>query len=209
MAAALTTAGLTSPTGFGEMLNAARGGSSEAIGRLWAVCRLQLLAIANDEIGDDVRAKAGASDAVQETFLRAQRALDRFSGDTPDEMLAWLRTILRNHLSNVRRRYHAGKREVGRELPLADAGDDHRSRDLPDRGPSPGSVCIDNEQAQRVSAAMSRLSDDYRRAIELRYWNQLSFPQIGRAMKRTAEAARKLWARALVKLQQELDHDSA
>jgi RNA polymerase sigma-70 factor, ECF subfamily len=205
MRASLQSAGLTTSRVFADLLGDARGGSAEAIGKLWALCRLRLLATANDEIGDDVRAKAGASDLVQETFLRAQQALDRFSGDTPDELLAWLRTILRNYLANVRRRFHTDKRQVGRELPLG-AG---RSGDqMADGGPSPGSACIEHEESQRITLAMRRLAADYRRALELRYWQQLSFPEIGRAMGRTAEAARKLWARALVKLQQELDHDA-
>ena len=42
---------------------------------------------------------------------------------------------------------------------------------------------------QRLEEAAAR----YRRALELRYWRQFSFPEIGRAMGRTAEAARKLW----------------
>lgn len=209
MPATLQIAGLSTDRGFVALLDEARRGSAEAIGKLWALCRLQLLATANDELSDDVRAKAGASDVVQETFLRAQRALSRFTGDTPDALLAWLRTILRNHLSNVRRRFHTGKREVGRERSLAGVRDDRKSRDVADAAPSPGSVCIEQEQAQRVSLAMERLSGDYRRVIELRYWKQLTFPEIGRELKRTSEAARKLWARALLKLQQELDHGSA
>lgn len=209
----MSIAGPETPKVFLELLDDARCGSAEAIGTLWAVCRMQLLATANEEISDDVRAKAGASDVVQETFLRAQHALDRFSGDTADELLAWLRTILRtilrNHLSNVRRRFHTEKREVNREMPLAIARGGGKPRDVPDGAPSPGSVCIEQEQAQHITESLGRLSGDYRRAIELRYWGQLSFPEIGREMNRTAEAARKLWARALLKLQQELDNGPA
>ena len=196
----------TTHSGFAELLDKARHGSVEAMGKLWAICRLQLLATANEEISDDVRAKVGASDAVQETFLRAQAALERFSGNTPDELLAWLRTILRNHLSNIRRHFHTRKRQVGRELPLGIT----RAQDrLADHRPTPDSAYVENEQAQQIVVVLHRLSDDYRHVLKLRYWHQMSFPEIGRQMGRTDEAVRKLWARALVKLQQELDCDAS
>lgn len=207
MSALLRSASRPSSEAFTDLLGEAHAGSPEAIGRLWALCRLRLLAMANEEVGDDVRAKAAASDVVQETFLRAQQALGRFCGDTPDELLAWLRTILRNHLSNVRRHYHTDKRRVGRELPLV--APDQDGHQVADGRPSPGSVCIEREQAERIASAMQHLSGDYRRALELRYWKQLSFAEMGREMNRTSEAARKLWARALVKLQQELEHEPA
>jgi RNA polymerase sigma-70 factor (ECF subfamily) len=49
------------------------------------------------------------------------------------------------------------------------------------------------------------LPDDYRRVIELRYLEEQSFEEIGARMQRSADAARKLWARAVERLQQELE----
>lgn len=195
------------PGDYPALLADAQAGSAEAIGKLWAMCRLRLLATANRELSGDVRAKAGASDAVQETFLRAQQALHRFSGETPDDLLAWLRTILRNHLSHIRRRYHTRRRDVAREVSHGPGEFGTIGPQLADQGPSPGSVFGELEQAERVEAALRRLAGDYRRTLELRYWKQLTFSEIGRELGRTSEAARKLWARALVKLQQELDNE--
>jgi RNA polymerase sigma-70 factor (ECF subfamily) len=61
------------------------------------------------------------------------------------------------------------------------------------------------EEAAALHAAMSRLSEDYREVLHLRNWQQLPFMDIGEKMGRSAEAARKLWSRALVQLQQELN----
>ena len=52
---------------------------------------------------------------------------------------------------------------------------------------------------------MGRLPEDYRAILRLRYDDGLSFDDIAARMGRTPEAARKLWARAVARLQQEMD----
>ena len=49
---------------------------------------------------------------------------------------------------------------------------------------------------------------EYRQVIVGRYQEQLSFEEIGRRLHRSAEAARKLWWRAIERLRQELDSSS-
>jgi RNA polymerase sigma-70 factor (ECF subfamily) len=66
----------------------ARAGSPEALGRALEGCRLYLLALAERELDAGLRAKGGASDLVQETFLEAQRDFARFRGDSEAELLA-------------------------------------------------------------------------------------------------------------------------
>ena len=53
------------------------------------------------------------------------------------------------------------------------------------------------EQAQRLRQALDRLPDDYRRVITLRYLEQCPFDEIGRQLRRTPNAARLLWLRAI------------
>ena len=53
--------------------------------------------------------------------------------------------------------------------------------------------------------ALERLPEDYRRVIILRYQEQLPFEEIGRLLQRSPDAARKLWARAVERLHEELD----
>jgi RNA polymerase sigma factor (sigma-70 family) len=61
------------------------------------------------------------------------------------------------------------------------------------------------ERAELVRRALDRLPEDYRWALLWRYQETLSFEEIGRLLQRSPNAARKLWARALVRLQQELE----
>jgi RNA polymerase sigma-70 factor (ECF subfamily) len=108
-----------SPNDPTDRLAAARAGSQEALGEALEACRHYLLLIADRELDPDLRAKGGASDLVQETFLEAHRDFPRFEGKTESELLAWLRQLLLHNLSNFTRRYRAtAKREVTREIPL-------------------------------------------------------------------------------------------
>jgi RNA polymerase sigma-70 factor (ECF subfamily) len=64
---------------------------------------------------------------------------------------------------------------------------------------------MEHEQDRALQAALGRLPEDYRRVITLRYEQQLSFEEIGQLLHRSPDAARKLWARAVERLQEELD----
>src|SRR5436190_23322173 len=100
-----------------QWLPAARAGSTEALGQLLEACRGYLLLIAQQELDPNLRAKGGASDLVQETFLKAQRHFGRFQGDSEVELLAWLRRLLLNNLANFARQYRdTNKRRLGREV---------------------------------------------------------------------------------------------
>jgi RNA polymerase sigma-70 factor (ECF subfamily) len=186
---------------FGCWLSAARGGSREALGRALESCRRYLLYVARSELHGDLQAKGGASDLVQETFLEAHRDFDRFAGNSEVELRAWLRRLLRHRVIKLGRRYRTTqKRRLAREtaFPLGGAG--AVAAELP----SPSTEIMAYEQAQRLRQALERLPDDYRRVITLRYLEQCSFEDIGRAMQRTANAARLLWLRAIERIKLEL-----
>ena len=187
-------------------LAAARAGSKEALGEALEACRGYLLLVANHKLDADVQAKGGASDLVQETFLEAQRDFARFAGDSEEELLAWLRQMLLHNVLNFTRRYRAAKRKVGREILLQTDS----SAMAPVPGPtalglSPSGQAMAHEQAEALEQALARLPKDYRQVILLRYQEEHTFEEIGRLMNRSANAARKLWLRAVERLQQEMD----
>jgi len=55
-----------------------------------------------------------------------------------------------------------------------------------------------------VNAILQRLPPDYRRVLQLRYWGGMSFIAMAPELGRSPEAVRKLWYRALERLQSEL-----
>jgi RNA polymerase sigma-70 factor (ECF subfamily) len=190
---------------FLQLIEAARGGCDVAMGQLLQDCRPYLLAIANVELEDEIAAKVGASDIVQNSILSAQRCIRDFHGANRDELLAWLRDILIKDLQQTHRHYRAAKRHVGRETQLREESYAGRSTRLIDDGDSPSTVASEREQEEQLCRAMDRLSHDERKVIELRNWQRLPFAEIGRQMDRSAEAARKIWSRAIVRLQRILD----
>jgi RNA polymerase sigma-70 factor (ECF subfamily) len=189
-----------------QWLEAARRGSSEALGRVLELCRPYLLQVANDQLADDLQAKLGASDLVQDTFLEAQRDFGGFQSCSEEELRAWLRRILLNNLANLNRHYrHTDKRQLEREVSLPDAAGGELSRPLADPGPSPSSQAGARERDQRLEQALARLPESQRQVIRLRNYERLSFEAAGARMGRSAEAARKLWGRAIDQLQRILD----
>jgi RNA polymerase sigma-70 factor (ECF subfamily) len=195
------------PHDAAQWLPEARSGSREALGKVLEAARQYLLSIARQELDADLRAKNSPSDMVQETFVEAQRDFGQFQGDTEDELLAWLRQLLLHRVGKLRRRYRdTQKRRLAREVALG--GDD--SSDGPAGGLaanmlSPSGQAMEHEQDQALQAALGRLPEDYRRVITLRYQEQLPFEEIGRLLHRSPDAARKLWARAVEQLHEELD----
>jgi RNA polymerase sigma-70 factor (ECF subfamily) len=181
-----------------NLLTAARSGSREALGQVLEFYRQDLLELAQRELHPELRGKGGASDLVQETFLKAQRGFGEFHGTTPAELHAWLRAILRNHLANFSRCYRGtDKRQLGREVVL----DEQR---LKSSAGSPSSAAMRREHAELLEKALEHLPDHYLQVILLRHRENLSFEEIGQTMSRSAEAARKLWERAIALLRDQL-----
>ncbi len=180
-------------------LGNAREGSAEALGLLLEHYRKYLLLVAHREIDPALRAKGGASDLVQDTFLEAQRDFPRFTGTTEADLRSWLRRLLLNNVGTFQRSYHGtAKRAIGREVNLGpvDSGLGLIDR-LAVEGPTPSRLAMERERGEAIKCALARLPDDYRQVIALRYEEERSFEEIGRIMGRSAEAVRKLWARAM------------
>jgi RNA polymerase sigma-70 factor, ECF subfamily len=191
------------------MFNAARAGSSEALGRLLEECQNYLLLVADREIGADLRAKAGASDIVQETFLEAQRDFHRFQGSTQEEFRGWLRRLLLNNMANTARRFKGtSKRDPRREVVL-DQSDSTIGIQLTDAIPTPSRILVAEEEQRELLDAINRLPEHYRDAILLRHRDGMSYAEIGEKLGRTPEAVRKLWARAIELLQELLEAEAS
>src|SRR5262245_10200320 len=195
------------PQGAAQWLPAARAGSREALGRVLESARQYLVSIARQELDPDLRAKNSPSDLVQETFVEAQCAFGHFQGDTEAELLAWLRQLLLHRAGKLRRHYRdTQKRRLAREVALGgDSTSNGPADGLAANMLSPSGQAMEHEQDQALQAALGRLPDDYRRVICLRYQEQLPFEEIGRLLQRSPDAARKLWARAVERLHEELD----
>jgi RNA polymerase sigma-70 factor (ECF subfamily) len=195
------------PHDISPQLDAARTGSLDALGRVLEIYRAYLLLVADRELDPKLQAKGGASDLVQETFLEAQRDFGRFHGTTDGELRAWLRQLLLHNVANFARRYRGtDKRRLDREVGLAgDSSAADPAAALPADTPTPSHWAMAGEQDNELRRALELLPENYRRVLQLRYQEELSFDEIARRMARSAGAVRKLWLRAVERLRQELE----
>jgi RNA polymerase sigma-70 factor, ECF subfamily len=192
--------------GTAERLAAARAGSHEALGEALEACRRYLLLVAQSELAPELQAKGGASDLVQQTFLEAQRDFARFAGTTEAELLAWLRCILLHTLGKFGRQYRGTqKRGLDREVTLdADGPAGVPQEHLAADSLSPSGHAIAREQNDALERAVERLPEDYRLVLQLRYREDLPFEEVAARMGRSVGAVRKLWARAVERLKEDL-----
>jgi RNA polymerase sigma-70 factor (ECF subfamily) len=188
----------TASIAFTHELRTARDGSAASAWELLAACRGYLLLVAAERLDPALRAKANPSDLVHETLLEAYRDFVDFRGQSEAEWLAWLRRLLVHNLANFERQYFGtAMRQVRREVNLADGGDV-----VPAPGPSPSSVLIAGERERAVVRHLDHLPEDYRLVILWHHRDGLPFDEIGRRLHRSAEAARRLWSRAVGRLQE-------
>jgi RNA polymerase sigma-70 factor (ECF subfamily) len=187
------------------LLIAARRGDQDALGQLFDAARHQLLDAASRGLPLALRGRVAPSDVVQETAIDMQRDFARFSGTKPEELFAWLRSILNHNLIDaVRHHGLTEKRGFRCERSLGDSRLGRGALALAGSVGPPDGSAIRKEDAAELHRTLARLPDDYRTAIWLRYWRGLSFAEIAAQMGRSIGATRKLWHRAMLRLNDEL-----
>jgi RNA polymerase sigma-70 factor (ECF subfamily) len=128
-----------------------------------------------------------AEDATERTFLAALDAIDRFR-DEGASFRSWLFRIAHNQLVNALRTRSRRRTEPldGVPEPASDA--------------DPAAAAGTADEARRLRRALSRLSDDRRQVVILRFVDGLSAREIGAVLGRSEGAVRVLQHRALREL---------
>ena len=188
---------------------AARQGDRDAVGQLFAELRSHLRASAGAYLDQQLQAKIGASDIVQETLFKAHREFDQFQGTSRSEIVAWTQAILGQQVQAAYRRYRGtSKRSVERETQLASTIETGECA-VPANYGTPSSHAMAREESQLLQAALQDLSPRHELVIRLRNELQLSFSEVAAALDCTTEAAQKLWSRAIKKLAKALSRQGA
>jgi RNA polymerase sigma-70 factor, ECF subfamily len=117
------------------------------------------------------RNNADAEDLVQDTLVRAFKAIDRFDGRYPR---AWVLTILRNaHINNHRRR----RPELERD---PDRGEERPDTRRPDTSAEAEALAGTFDAV--VERSFLALSDDFRHVVTLVDIDQLSYAEAAQVM---------------------------
>lgn len=138
--------------------------------------------VARALVGDD----ATADDLEQDVWLAAARA------ERPRSPRAWLGTVLRNTASNLRT---SARRRERREAAAP------QPRELP----SPSEMLERAEIVERVARAVRTLDEPYRTVVFLRYFEDISPPEIAARRGEPLETVRTRLRRAVAQLRVRLD----
>jgi RNA polymerase sigma-70 factor (ECF subfamily) len=186
------------------LIRDARRSRPGARDRLLEQFRNYLRLLARNGIDISLQGKEDPSDLVQETLLKAHEHFDQFHGRTEAELVAWLRQILANNLTDLARRYYrAGARRVTREQSLEQAllaSSAAVDRLLAAEGPSPSESAERRELAVVLADALTELSEDHREVLVLRSLQDRDWDEVAERLGRSPGAVRMLWARALKQL---------
>jgi RNA polymerase sigma-70 factor (ECF subfamily) len=135
-----------------------------------------------------------AEDLVQESFLRAFKAVSRFQAGS--NFQAWLFRIAHNAMVNQRRGRSSVRQPFPDQLPSADEG--------------PVELAMGKEALQQLARAVGRLPTEFRAAFLLRVEEDLPFREIADVLDITEETARWRVFKARQKLMEvmepHLDH---
>jgi RNA polymerase sigma-70 factor, ECF subfamily len=135
-----------------------------------------------------------AEDAAQETFLRAYTKLATYQPDR--KFVNWLLSIASHHcIDCLRRRTRAPQLSLDGPLP---------PQWTTSSEPRPDQVVNRKQEEDRVRQSLDRLPPDYRAAVVLRYWYDLSYEEIASVMRTTESAIKSRLHRARQMLAQQL-----
>jgi len=182
-----------------ELLARCRRGDAaawdELFDRHYAAAGRFVLQLASDFTRED------AEEICQEVFLAVIRNVDSFHGDS--QFQTWLFRIAVNKARDYRERRDAAKRGGGRP-PLSLQAEDPESGltlDPPAELPGPDEQLISAEQMRLLRDALDQLGDPCREVIELRYFGDLSYEELGRALKLNTKTVSSRLSKCLDRLE--------
>lgn len=188
------------------LIDKARDGDGGAQSELAQHVQSYVSLMADKNLEQSIRSNVGPSDIVQQTLIKMVNGIDNYRGESKEEFFGWLNMIIRNEANRVSRDLKRQKRDIRKQKSF-DAGDSLAQKiNIPeDSHPTPGTEAISKEQLELFYTALDKLPEDYSTVIRLRSIEEKDFKTIGEEMNRSADAASKLWFRAVVKFQKELD----
>ena len=150
-----------------ELVRAAAKGRTEACEELVRLHEKKVYALTLRMCGNPEDAR----DAAQEAFLSAWRGLPSFRGEAG--FSTWLYRLASNAAIDQLRR---NRRQ--REEDSLDAGE----MDAPDQSPGPQEAAEGSELQRAVADGLASLSEDHRRILLLREYQQLSYDEIAQTL---------------------------
>jgi RNA polymerase sigma-70 factor, ECF subfamily len=157
-------------------------GDQAAFGQLVRVYERPVYNLTYRMLGDP----AEAEDAAQEAFLRAYNRLATYQPDR--KFVNWLLSIASHYCIDIlRRKVRAPQLSLDGPLP---------PQWLTSSAPRPEQVVSTKQERERVRQVLALLPPDYRAAVVLRYWYDMSYQEIAATMDTTESAIKSRLHRA-------------
>jgi RNA polymerase sigma-70 factor (ECF subfamily) len=167
-----------------------RSGDREAYEKLFSLHADRALLFIRARLGPKLREKLESCDVLQDAYLAAHQAFDRFEYTDEGAFTRWLCRIIDNRIRDLGDHFGAMKRQ-----PVA----------LPHSNPTGPATSLDRaEHREKIAGALEKLDADHRDVLLLRFFEGLTAEETGERMTRSAGAVRKLTARALLELGKQL-----
>ena len=183
-----------SSIGESELVLAAKAGCHAAFGELLRAYSHRLYV----RILSITRNPEDAEDALQDTFLRAYRALTSFEGRS--QFSSWLTRIAINSALAILRR-HRSRPEISFEQQPRQ-GDDFVSLDVPYDALNPEELCDQRQRSRKILYAIERLDPKLRLPLHIRISQEHSINEIAQALGISLASAKSRLYRARKRLMQ-------
>jgi len=197
-----------------ELVRRAQDGQLDAFDRLFERYYPRVQQLVRLRLSPALRARMESGDLVHDALIAAIRGLSNFEVRDEGSLANWLARVVENTVRKAARHDRALKRDVAQERAL-----DHVRAGIASgsvrfqaaaEGPSPSEVVAELETAERIEAALGRLSEEHREVILLRNWAGASWEGVAEALDRPSpDAARMLYGRALLELRKALEPPKA
>jgi len=184
-----------------DLLEDIAKGDRQALDRLLQRYRPRLYAFIEHRLDPRMRSRLDASDVVQEVQLEVIRRMGDFLKRNPMPFHLWVRKTAYERLLKLQRAHRRrARRSVDREVALPDRSSLLLAKPLLAAGSSPSQQHAAREFADRVGQAVTELLDTDREILLMRHADELPYSEITCLLEIGAEAARKRYGRALLRL---------
>ena len=143
-------------------------------------------------------------DIVQNVFLEAVGTADQKEFKSEGHFRSWLSRVVENRIRKTARDFGRQKRDISKERPLMDTQGQVRS-DRPGKSRQPISILEEFDELGRMEKAMEVLPEATRELLVMRFFDELTYAEIGERTERSEDAARKAVNRAVALLGREMD----
>jgi RNA polymerase sigma-70 factor, ECF subfamily len=185
------------PLDITTLLEAAKQGNLAVLNPLCEASRPLLIEVARNAVPRDCRRLVHDSDMVQDALLAAMERIGKFRGETKEQLLSWMVTILHHVVITAIRRLRTAKRSLDRQQPLEKG---RRMVDVVDpRAKDPVELASRQEEFLWLSSVIKRLSQTDQDVLVL--WGKCrNTAEVATCLGTTPTAAYKRLTRALESL---------